>query len=369
MPFVRTDTIKPGLNGILIRNISETDLKLFIQLSKINTNTFKYFSEAEMGDANLLLTSKTIQACISKPFFNCEEASEEAAVILAYDQPFKITVNDLEYQFNNVQDFLQNGLETLDLELVSPEIFIHLSDVPVENYSYFSSKPYPLLFEESIETQFYPNDSERVWLVTQPKVIEEVETSFNVLDASIRTVGDTIVLRPIIEEIQHYFSIQDIIKGRDLKVVDWLTDTTSIAKYAEKIQTSFKFNDVMLRNNVILAYDNKDSNKLKTVFNLLDSVFYTVSQAYDDKQNNLRHTFQLFDPVIEGRNILIGCSGAITATNHIQLIPNVNNTNPVLLNVYLNNSQSTLNSTPLTIQELKNLLLSQNIEIEIIEDI
>ncbi len=72
--------------------------------------------------------------------------------------------------------------------------------------------------------------------------------------------------------------------------------------------------------------------------------------------------------LIRSRNILIGCSGAQTSTNHIQLLPNINNTNPVLLNVYLNNSQTTLNSTPLTIQELKDLLLSQNIEIEIIED-
>ena len=359
MAFVRTDTIKPGRNDILIKNISEKNLKLFIQLTKINDNTFKYIPETEDTFPNLLLTSKTIQACISKPFFNCEEASDEVAIRLSYDQPFKITINDLQYHFNNIQDFLINGSSILDLELVSPEIFVHLSDVPVEDFTYFSSKPYPLLFEESVETQFYLNDSERVWLVTQPKVIEDVETSFNVLDASIRTVGDTIILQPIVEDIQHSFSIQDAVKGRDLKTINSST---------EKIQTSFKFNDVMLRDNVIIAYDHKDSNRLKTTFSLFDSVFYTISQLYDDKQNKIQHTFQLFDPIIEGRNILIGCSGAQTSTNHIQLIPNVNNTNPVLLNVYLNNSQTTLNSTPLTIQELKDLLLSQNIEIEIIED-
>lgn len=368
MAFVRTDVIKPGTNGILIKNISETDLKLFIQLTKINDNTFKYVPETEEMFPNLLLTSKTIQACISKPFFNCEEASDEVAIRLSYDQPFKIIINDAEYLFDNIQDFLTNGLDVLDLELVSPEIFIHLSDVPVEDFTYISSKPYPLLFEESLETQFYPDDSERVWLVTQPKVIEDVETSFNVLDASIRTVGDTIIIRPIMEQIQHSLSVQDIVKGRDLKTVNWLADHALTAKYAEKIQTSFNLNDVMLRNNVILAYDHKDSNRLKTTFSVFDSIFYTLPQLYDDKQNKIQHTFQLFDPIIEGRNILIGCSGAQTSTNHIQLLPNINNTNPVLLNVYLNNSQTTLNSTPLTIQELKDLLLSQNIEIEIIED-
>ena len=55
MPFVRTDTIKPGLNEILIKNISETDLKLFIQLTKINDNTFKYLPETEEIFPNLLL--------------------------------------------------------------------------------------------------------------------------------------------------------------------------------------------------------------------------------------------------------------------------------------------------------------------------
>ena len=81
MPFVRTDTIKPGLNEILIKNISETDLKLFIQLTKINDNTFKYLPETEEIFPNLLLTSKTIQACISRPFFNCEGATDTSGCI------------------------------------------------------------------------------------------------------------------------------------------------------------------------------------------------------------------------------------------------------------------------------------------------
>ena len=81
MPFVRTDTIKPGLNKILIKNISETDLKLFIQLTKINDNTFKYVPETEEIFPNLLLTSKTIQACISRPFFNCEGALDTTGCV------------------------------------------------------------------------------------------------------------------------------------------------------------------------------------------------------------------------------------------------------------------------------------------------
>ena len=132
MALVRTDTIKPGRNDILIKNISEKNLKLFIQLTKINNNTFKYIPETEDTFPNLLLTSKTIQACISKPFFNCEEASDEVAIRLSYDQPFKITINDVEYLFDNIQDFLINGSSILDLELVSPEIFVHPSDVQVQ---------------------------------------------------------------------------------------------------------------------------------------------------------------------------------------------------------------------------------------------
>ena len=73
MAFVRTDTIKPGRNDILIKNISEKNLKLFIQLTKINNNTFKYIPETEDTFTILLLTSKTIQACISRPFFNCKK--------------------------------------------------------------------------------------------------------------------------------------------------------------------------------------------------------------------------------------------------------------------------------------------------------
>lgn len=107
MALVRTDIIKSGLNRIVIKNISEDNVKLFIQLTKINNNIFKYVPETEEILPNLLLTSKTIQTCLREYYANCINATTEAAIHMPMYTPFVITVDSVPYHFDDIADFLQ----------------------------------------------------------------------------------------------------------------------------------------------------------------------------------------------------------------------------------------------------------------------
>ena len=376
MPFVRTDEIKPGVNKIIIRNPTENNVKLFLKISSVYNNYFKYVPDTEDVYPNLLLTSKTIQACLAKPTFRCDMATHEGALIIDSNQPFDITIEDVVYSFDNVAHFLSvintpGGNNILNNENVSCTILTHLSDIPIADFTYFSSKPYPLLFEESLETQFYPEDPERTWLVTQPKVIEDVETNFTVLDAYLK--DGFAELHPIPDFIKTEFIILDADKSPDLitkPLLSYFTDpeTGKSQDNSEKINTIFLVNDAMIWNNLIIAFDNYESNLLKTEFNVLDPSIYTIDRVFDDYQtNNIETNFNVLDPEIEGKFINIGCVGATNSTNEI-IINIEDDTSENIIDVYLNNSQTKLNTNSLTIQELKTLLLFHNIEIEIIED-
>ena len=113
----KSEIIEKGKNLLVLRNKGKIPHNLTIEMSGVSKSFFSpNTSLPEGSDSNLLLTTKTAQACLRDFFISCSGATSEAAFSVPLNSAFKLIIDDVEYYFTNVQDYVQRAKEILPVD-------------------------------------------------------------------------------------------------------------------------------------------------------------------------------------------------------------------------------------------------------------
>ncbi len=111
-----SEIIEKGRNVLVLRNKGEASNNITIEMSGVSQSYFETNTSSPIGsDSNLLLTTKTIQACLKDFYISCDGSTPETSFDIPLNTAFKIIIGTTEYYFTNVQDYLDRAKEVLPL--------------------------------------------------------------------------------------------------------------------------------------------------------------------------------------------------------------------------------------------------------------
>ena len=347
----KSEIIERGKNLLVLRNKDKSSHNLTIEMSGVSKSFFSpNTSLPEGSDSNLLLTTKTVQACLRDFFISCDGATSEAVFNVPLNTAFKLIIDDVEYYFTNIQDYLQRAKNILPVhtdvmiledmyeratdeagitlepntpfkiiidgeehvfnsiqELIDraeefPDLslipFVHTSEIPVNVFDLRTSKNYPIVSKENFAITSNVVTEAQKHLILSPSLTDNfVVGSYTPLDAYIRVDGEKLSIDTATnigkdEEDANYivsqYKANDVVMRSPLVTYD--------NKVIENFSTSHKVLDPMLRDNLIVGYSNP--TLIKTSHKVFDvSIFKDVHDGYISDNIKLDQ-FKIFDPEI-----------------------------------------------------------------------
>lgn len=352
--YGKSDSIVRGKNVLVLQNLdNDNTKKVVIELSSVSSSTFDFTEGGSEIYDNLDLTAKIVQACLREYYVNCENATQEAAVVMGVytpftitinfvkyhfsdmadflrrkdvipaflevdvlryknicedatieaavklnvNKPFSISINNTKYEFLNVQDFIEKSLDFFDAE-IQHSLFIPKAEVPVKKFSILTSRPFPVINRDELSITSYSINESTRHLTLSPNLLESTTVSYAALDAYIRQDGETvsIVDRP---------SYNDPTTGQTV-------DTNRIDSYFkifepeirsplrnytppdfEQTEVNYTVLDPMLRDNLIVAWD--DVSKASLTYKVGDVTILDIVQDFEHE----REAIQLGSKVLD----------------------------------------------------------------------
>ena len=352
--YGKSDSILRGKNVLVLQNLdNDNTKKVVIELSSVSSSTFDFTEGGSEIYDNLDLTAKIVQACLREYYVNCENATQEAAVVmgvytpftitinfvkyhftdmadflrrkdvipaflevdvlryknicedatieaavkLEIDKPFSITVNNTKYEFLNVQDFIDKSLDFFDAE-IQHSLFIPKSEVPVKEFSILTSRPFPVIVHDDLAITSYSIRESTKHLTLSPNILESANVSYAALDAYIRQDGETVSIidrpsynDPITGQTVDTNRIDSYFELFDPQIRSPLRNYTS--PDFEQTEVNYTVLDPMLRDNLIVAWD--DVSEANTTYKVGDVTILDIVQDF----NHELEAFKLESKVLD----------------------------------------------------------------------
>lgn len=299
-----SEIIEKGRNVLVLRNKGEASNNITIEMSGVSQSYFETNTSSPIGsDSNLLLTTKTIQACLRDFYISCdgstpetsfdiplntafkiiigtteyyftnvqdyldrakevlplytevmlvkdpcENATNEAGISLDANTPFKITIDSIDHYFDNIQDLINKSEQYPNLTLLP---FVSIDDIPIDVFSFKTSKNYPIVVKEDLITKTIKINEAQKHLILSPSLEERFSTAFSINDVQIRVDGEKVLL-----DTSQYISEQNyLVLDYDIKDVVIKSPLKTSDPVHDQFKTSYSVLDGMLRDNLIVGYD------------------------------------------------------------------------------------------------------------------
>lgn len=170
--------ITKGKNIVVIQNLGTTNKRINISLSYFSKDFFQDRQYSDLSNPNLVLTSKSIQSCLT-PYENlitCDNATTEVSLLINPNNPFTIKIEDSSYTFQNVNEFISNTTLPKDL---TRDILQSYIGTPTQEcvLSLNNFKPF-ILEVDNKKFKFYSIEE----LYQQQDVLKDFNIIFKVLD-------------------------------------------------------------------------------------------------------------------------------------------------------------------------------------------
>lgn len=384
--LVRSEIIEKGKNVLVLRNKGKESHTVTLEMSGVSKSFFS-LDTSSTENSNLLLTAKTIQTCLRDFYINCDGATSEASFSMPLNSAFKLIIDGVEYYFTNVQEYVNTAHERIPLKsevlfvkdicenstheaglTVKPndpfkikidgqeyifnsvqdlinrsneipsfkvQSFVHVSEIPVEFYDLKTSKIYPLILKENLETSSTLITEAQKHLILSPSLNENFSlSSYSFHDAYIREDGEVVGIDTTDEgrvnedanKLSSTYKVNDSTIQSPLRHL-----TTSV----ESARISYSVKDPMLRDNLIKGYDNLV--KINTSYKALDVSFHKDVHDSFVFENVALSSILIKDPVIREHSYQV-----FNTDNNITL--NTLKVNDVIINDMLVVSKDSINS-------------------------
>ena len=235
----------------------------------------------------------------------CEEAIPESSLVLPVDHPFSITVkssNGLEsdtvkYDFLNIQDFLSNYLQVFDKEIQST-ILVEEKEIPVKEFSILTSRPFPIINRDEVAIKSYQINEASKHLTLSPSMLESATVGYSALDAYLRQDGETVTInsRPTYIDPEFLDSHNISFVDSSFKIFEPVILSplkTYVSPDYESAIASYKVLDPMLRDNLIIGYD--DISKATLSYKVLDVTILDIVQDFEQELDAFKTTHKVLD--------------------------------------------------------------------------
>lgn len=352
--YGKSDSIVRGKNVLVLQNLDNDDTKkVVIELSSVSSSTFDFTEGGSEIYDNLDLTAKIVQACLREYYVNCENATQEAAVVMGVytpftvtvnfvkyhfsdmadflrrkdvipefldvdvlryknicedatieaavklnvNKPFSISINNTKYEFLNVQDFIEKSLDFFDAE-IQHSLFIPKTEVPVKKFSILTSRPFPVINRDELSITSYSINESTRHLTLSPNLLESTTVSYAALDAYIRQDGETVSIvdrpsynDPITGQTVDTNRVDSYFKIFEPEIRSPLRNYTS--PDFEQTEVNYTVLDPMLRDNLIVAWD--DVSKASLTYKVGDVTILDIVQDF----NHELEAFKLESKVLD----------------------------------------------------------------------
>ena len=235
----------------------------------------------------------------------CSDATFEATVKLKPDQPFSITINNgTKYIFENIDDFIAKSRDVFDAEIQST-LFVPKKEIPVKQFSILTSRPFPVINREEVSITSYKIGESSKHLTLSPNLVESANVSYSIFDASISVripeVYNTVTLelRPSYKDPDTYESQNTSSVNSSFRIFEPVILSplkTYVSPDYESATASYKVLDPMLRDNLIIGYD--DISKATLSYKVGDVTILDIVQDFTAQTESFRTTSKVLDPTI-----------------------------------------------------------------------